>query len=34
MRFPNKYGGIVKNGGKRRRPYQVRRRCNKLSSRV
>lgn len=24
MRFPNKYGGIVKNGGKRRRPYQVR----------
>ena len=24
MRFPNKSGGIVKNGGKRRKPYQVR----------
>ena len=24
MRFGNGYGGIVKNGGKRRRPWQVR----------
>lgn len=24
MRLPNKYGGVVKNGGNRRRPYQAR----------
>ena len=25
MRLPNKYGGIVKNGGNRRKPFQARR---------